>query len=112
MMPAGLTDIAGFTYQEFSTLRSPVPLKGDPFKVYGENFTEQWAEFLQTTTAKPLAFYDHPFFGKYPAVVRNDSGKGAMTYFGTIPSESIIKNILTSILSERDLLGADQQLPE
>jgi beta-galactosidase len=111
-MPAGLVDIAGFTYQEFSTLRSPVPLKGDPFKANGENYTEQWAEFLLPTTAKPLAFYDHPFFGKYPAIVRNDSGKGAMTYFGTIPSESIIKNILTSALGERNLLGADQQLPE
>ena len=26
--------------------------------------------------AKPLAFYDHPFFGKYPALTRNAFGKG------------------------------------
>ena len=111
-MPAGLTDVAGFTYQEFSTLRNPVPLKGDPFKAKNENYTEQWVEFLQTITAKPLAFYDHPFFGKYPAIVRNNSGKGAMTYFGSIPSESIMKSILTSVLDERNLLSTDQQLPE
>jgi beta-galactosidase len=111
-MPAGLTNVAGFTYQEFSTLRSPVPLKGDPFYAKAENYTEQWVEYLQTTTAKPLAFYDHPFFGVYPAIVRNNVGKGAMTYFGTIPSESIIKSIMTSALDERALLGADQLLPD
>jgi beta-galactosidase len=34
-----------------------------------------------------------------------------MTYFGTVPSESIIKNILASVLGERSLL-ADQALPD
>lgn len=110
-MPAGLADAAGFTYQEFSTLRSPVPLKGDPFQAKDQDYIEQWAEFLQTTTARPLAFYDHPFFGVYPAIVKNNSGKGAMTYFGTVPSESIIKSILTSALGERNLL-ADVALPD
>jgi beta-galactosidase len=111
-MPAGLADIAGFTYQEFSTLRSPVPLKGDPFNAKGDNYAEQWAEFLQTTTAQPLAFYDHPVLGIYPAIVRNNNGKGAMTYFGTIPSESIMKSILTTALAERNILGTDYLLPE
>jgi beta-galactosidase len=34
-------------------------------------------------TAKPLASYDHPFFGKYPAITRNRFGKGTLTYEGS-----------------------------
>jgi beta-galactosidase len=111
-MPAGLAEAAGFTYQEFSNLRAPVSLKGDPFNVKEGNYTEQWVEFLQTTSAKPLAFYDDPFLGKYPAVVRNNYGKGTMLYFGTVPSEGIIKNILAAELDECSLLGINYQLPD
>jgi beta-galactosidase len=110
-MPAGLTDVGGFTYQEFSTLRSPVPLKGDPFHTKDQNYTEQWVEFLQPTTARPLAFYDHPVYDIYPAIVQNHSGKGMMTYMGTIPSESIMKNIVMTALAERNILGVDYLLP-
>ena len=28
-------------------------------------------------SAKALAYYDHPFFGKYPAITRNEFGKGS-----------------------------------
>ncbi len=110
-MPAGLTDVGGFTYQEFSTLRSPVPLKGDPFHTKDQNYTEQWVEFLQPTTARPLAFYNHPVYDIYPAIVQNHSGKGMMTYMGTIPSESIMKNIVMTALAERNILGVDYLLP-
>ena len=38
-------------------------------------------------TAKSLAFYDHPFFGRYPAITRNEYGKGTVTYEGTVLSD-------------------------
>ena len=36
-------------------------------------------------TATPLAFYDHPFFGRYPAMTRNDFGKGTRDLPGHDP---------------------------
>ena len=46
-----------------------------------------WAEMLLLDTAKPLAYYDHPFFGKYPAITENHFGKGMVTYEGTVLSD-------------------------
>jgi beta-galactosidase len=45
-----------------------------------KNKVSVWAEFLLPEGAKPLAYYDHPFFGKYPAITRNAFGKGTFTY--------------------------------
>jgi beta-galactosidase len=66
LAPGPLRSAAGFTYQEFSNLEQPLALKGDPFHVGEENQVSTWAEFLQLETAKPLAVYDHPFFGRWP----------------------------------------------
>lgn len=110
VMPGALSKICGFTYKEFSSLRQRTPLKGDPFKVGDKNYAEQWAEFIIPTTAKALAYYDHPFFEKYPAITRNDIGKGSVTYFGTVTSTDIIKKVLGIISEERKLIGADKHL--
>ncbi len=65
--PGPLHEATGFTYQEFSNLEHPLALKSDPMHVGAEeNKVNTWAEFLQLTTAKPLATYDHPFFGRWP----------------------------------------------
>ncbi|WP_373419272.1 beta-galactosidase [Pedobacter sp. V48] len=112
VMPGALSEICGFTYNEFSSLRDRIPLKGDPFQVGDKNFVEQWAEFIVPTTAKTLAAYDHPFFGKYAAITRNEAGKGVVTYFGTVVSLEILKKVLRNSLDELKLIGADQNLPE
>ena len=36
-MPGPLREAAGFSYQEFSTLKRPLPLKGDPFQAGDQN---------------------------------------------------------------------------
>ncbi len=93
-MPGPLREACGFCYQEFSTLREPIPLKGDPFDAGAENKASVWADMILPETAKPLAFYDHPFFGKYPAITRNDYGKGTVTYEGTILSDALQEKVL------------------
>lgn len=112
VMPGALSEICGFTYNEFSSLRDRIPLKSDPFQVGDKNFAEQWAEFIVPTTAKTLASYDHPFFGKYAAITRNEAGKGVVTYFGTVGSLEVLKKVLRNSLEELKLIGADQDLPE
>jgi beta-galactosidase len=111
MAPGPLREAAGFHYQEFSNLRAPLALKNDPFHAGAENKVSEWAEMLILDTAKPLAFYDHPFFGKYPAVTRNRFGKGTLTYEGTVLSDKLQEKVLLEVVKMADLVGPDQQLP-
>lgn len=111
-MPGPLKDAAGFHYQEFSNLEKPLGLKGDPFGVGEENKVSEWAEMISLDTAKALAYYDHPFFGKYPAITRNEFGKGSLTYEGTALSDKLQQAVLLGVLKEAGLVGPDQALPE
>src|SRR5258708_6174876 len=78
--PGPLREAAGFSYQEFSNLEHPLALKDDPFHVGDANKVSYWAEFLMPEHAKPVAFYDHPFFGKWPAITDNQFGAGTLLY--------------------------------
>ena len=52
-------------------------------------------------TAKALAYYDHPFFGKWPAVTRNPFGKGTLTYEGTYLSDALQEKVLAEVARPR-----------
>ncbi len=109
--PGPLREAAGFYYQEFSNLKQPLPLKGDPYQAGDKNRVSAWAELLIPETARPLAFYDHPFFGKYPAITRNQFGEGTLTYEGAFLSEELQERVLLEVLSAAGLTGPDQKLP-
>jgi beta-galactosidase len=111
MAPGPLRKAAGFRYQEFSNLATPLALKGDPFKVGGDNKVSEWAEMLLLEGAEPLAYYDRPFFARYPAVTRNKFGSGTLTYEGTVLSDPIQAKVLSDVLQIAALTGPDQQLP-
>lgn len=111
MAPGPLRQAAGFHYQEFSSLGQPLVLKGDPFKVGEDNKVTDWAEMLIVDTAEPLAFYDHPFFGKYPAITRNKFGSGTLTYEGTVLSDALQQKVVMDVLHLAGLTSSDQQLP-
>ena len=98
--PGPLREACGFSYQEFSTLREPVPLKGDPFGVGEENRASVWAEMVLPETATPLAVYDHPFFGRYPAITRNLFGEGTVTYEGTVLTDALQEKVVARVLEE------------
>lgn len=112
VMPGPLKDAAGFEYHEFSSLKEPLTLKGDPFHAGKANEVNSWAEMILPGTAKGLAYYDHPFFGKYPAVTQNAYGKGTLTYEGTVLSDELQEKVLLGVLKDAGLLGEDQKLPE
>jgi beta-galactosidase len=109
--PGPLREAAGVSYQEFSNLEKPLALKGDPFHVGDENKAQYWAEFLMPEHAHALAFYDHPFFGKWPAITENEYGSGRLLYEGTYLSDALQTAILKSELDKAGLTGTDQQLP-
>jgi beta-galactosidase len=109
--PGPLREAAGFNYQEFSNLEHPLALKGDPFHAGDDNKVSDWAEFLQLEHAEALAYYDHPFFGKWPAITRNHYGSGELVYEGTQLSDALQAKIVAESLKSAGLTGPDQQLP-
>ena len=111
MAPGPLRQAAGFRYQEFSNLSKPLALKDDPFKVGAENRVSDWADMLILEGADALAYYDHPFFGKYPAITRNRFGQGTFTYEGTVLSDKLQEKLILETLQAAGLTGPDQTLP-
>jgi len=111
MAPGPLREALGFHYQEFSNLAQPLALKGDPYHTGGENKVQYWAEFLELDTAKALATYDHPFFGRWPAITENSFGRGKAVYEGTYLSDKLQVEVLRTMISGIGLAGPDQQLP-
>ena len=103
LAPGPLREAAGFSYQEFSNLEKPLALKGDPLKAGDENKVMYWAEFLQLDHAKPIAFYDHPFFGHWPAITRNQFGSGTLTYEGTFLSDALQKDVVRDALVDAQI---------
>ena len=105
--PGPLREAAGFSYQEFSNLEKPLALKGDPFQAGDQNKVSYWAEFLMPEHTKALAYYDHPFFGKWPAITENQFGQGTLTYEGTYLSDTLQKDVIAGVLK-----GAGVASPE
>ncbi|KQV61472.1 MULTISPECIES: beta-galactosidase [unclassified Duganella] len=111
MAPGPLREALGFHYQEFSNLAQPLALKGDPFQAGADNKVQYWAEFLQLDTARALAYYDHHFFGRWPAITQNQYGAGTVIYEGTYLTDKLQKAVLKSALEDAGLSSPDQQLP-
>jgi beta-galactosidase len=108
--PGPLREAAGFYYQEFANLQQPLKLKSDPFQTGEENTVRTWAEFIIPEKAGALAYYDHPFYGKWPALTRNRHGKGTLTYEGTFLSDKLQERVLLDVVKLVGLDGPDQQV--
>ena len=55
---------------------------------------------LLAETATPLAAYDHPFFGRFPAITRNVFGKGTVTYQGTVLTDVLQTQVVADVLKQ------------
>jgi beta-galactosidase len=109
--PGPLREATGFTYQEFSNLEKPLALKGDPLHAGAGNQVSYWAEFLMPERAQAIAYYDHPFFGQWPAITSNEFGSGTLTYEGTYLSDALQSQIVADLIRKLKLSSSDQQLP-
>jgi beta-galactosidase len=111
MAPGPLREAAGFYYQEFSNLRSPLALKGDPYGAGKGNQVSIWAEYLVPEKTKALAYYEHPEFGRYPAITRNSFGQGTLTYEGTYLSDKLQEKVVLDALRTAGVPLSDAGLP-
>lgn len=109
--PGIISEACGVTYSQFTNPGNDVSLKGDPFHVGpDQNNVRQWMELLQPTTARVLAWYDHPYWGKYAAITQNAYGKGLATYIGCLTSTGVTGKILENAVKAAGLWGKDQDL--
>jgi len=110
LAPGPLRKACGFTYQEFTNFKE-LSLKDNPFKVAeASNKVYDWGEYLIPETAKPLAYYDHPYFGKYPAITINNFGKGTLLYEGTGVSDLIQEKLIMQEMERAGIRTIDQDL--
>lgn len=108
--PGIISEACGISYSQFTTPQN-VTLKGDPFRVGAENnkvFT--WMELITPTTAKVLASYDHPVWGKYAAITQNNYGKGLATYIGCMTTDAVLEKVLADAVKKAGLWSEGQKL--
>lgn len=86
VQPARLAAAAGVTYDEYSNLSHDVRVHGTTLRLGDDAAATQWADALQLDGADVLATYDHPHFGRWPAITTRTHGNGRITYVGTIPN--------------------------
>jgi beta-galactosidase len=109
--PGPLREACGFSYQEFGNLTRPLALRGDPFRAGPANTVSVWAEYLRPESCRTLAAYDHPVFGAYPAVTRNDYGRGTLTYEGTFLADGLQDKVVADCLRRAGIATDDAALP-
>jgi beta-galactosidase len=90
--PGRLVNAAGVRYDEFSNLVRDVPLRavpGGPLELPANATATRWADGLTVLDADVLVEYDHPHFGRWPAVTSRRHGEGRVTYVGTVPGRDL-----------------------
>lgn len=92
--PGRLSEAAGVTYDEFSNLLRDVPVRSapdGPLDLPEGATATRWADGLAVTDAEVLVTYDHPHFGRWPAVTTRRHGAGRVTYVGTVPGRDLAR---------------------
>jgi beta-galactosidase len=112
-MPAGLADAAGAWYEEFSNLRAPVPVRpaGAGLPVRGQAAATRWIDGLHAEGATVLARYDHPHFGRWPAITTRAAGAGRVTVVGTVPDRALAEAVLRWACPARSAAWREVPLP-
>jgi beta-galactosidase len=108
--PGLISEACGISYSQF-TVPQNVSLKGDPFEAGADNNKiNTWMELITPTTAKVLAAYDHPVWGKYAAITQNNYGKGMATYIGCMTSAASTEKIIADAVKKAGLWSEAQKL--
>ena len=96
MQPARIASAAGVRYDEFSNLSQPLPVISEP----GSGLTlpagasgTRWVDGLQVSDATVVATYQHPHFGRWPAIVSKAHELGRITTIGTVPNPVLARAI-------------------
>ncbi|GCB42876.1 beta-galactosidase [Streptomyces sp. NL15-2K] len=92
--PGRLAEAAGVHYDEFSNLAGAVPVRpaaDGPLRLPDDAAATHWVDGLTVTDADVLAGYEHPHFGRWPAITTRRHGAGRVTYVGTLPDRALAR---------------------
>ncbi|GKQ38769.1 beta-galactosidase [Streptomyces sp. A012304] len=92
--PGRLAAAAGVSYDEFSNLTHDVPVRavaGGPLESAADTTATRWIECLTVSDAEVMATYDHPHFGRWPALTTRRHGAGRITCVGTVPGRELAR---------------------
>ena len=100
--PALLSEASGAWYDEFSNLRAPLPVSAGAgaetagFSLPSGATATLWADGLQIEGegTEVLVGYEHPHFGRWPAVTTRSVGAGRITTVGTVPDQDLAAAIM------------------
>ncbi len=96
--PGLLSKSTGIYYQEFYNIEK-IPFQNNPFALdAAHSYANEFTELLIPTTAETIAAYDHHFLKDYPAITKNQHGKGVMIYEPALVSDSVQKQIIKSAI--------------
>ncbi len=105
--PARLREAAGITYQEYTNLLHPVPVRAVqglddglpalelPDGAGAAAAATGWADGLELEGATALAEYEHRHLGRTPAVTTHRHGRGRVTWIGTLPGPALCSAVLS-----------------
>ncbi|MFF7287542.1 beta-galactosidase [Streptomyces griseorubiginosus] len=111
--PGRLADAAGVSYDEFSNLHQEVPVRpapDSPLRLSESAVATHWIECLDPTDAEVLADYEHPHFGRWPAITTRAHGAGRVTTVGTAPGRELARALAEWLAPSAS--HAWQDLPE
>lgn len=113
--PVGLRAAAGVGYNLYSNLASPVHVMGSStFEAPAGAQALAWMDELvvEDDATEVLATYDHPHFGRFPAVTTHPYGRGRVTYIGHLPDAALARRIAAWVLKTSDVSRLGAELPE
>ncbi|TQE32227.1 beta-galactosidase [Streptomyces ipomoeae] len=90
--PGRLVEAAGVQYDEFGNLAREIPVRpapGSPLRLPEGAAATRWADGLTVDDADVLATYEHPHFGRWPALTTRRHGAGRVTCVGTVPDRGL-----------------------
>jgi beta-galactosidase len=87
--PARLVEAAGVWHDEFSNLTHDIPVRSPTLTDHAT--ATRWVDGLTVVDADVLAEYDHPHFGRWPAITTRVHGAGRVTCVGTVPGRELAR---------------------
>jgi beta-galactosidase len=99
--PPVLAEPAGVWYEEYSNLDTPVTVTATRgFAASEAARATRWLDSLQLDGAETVLGYDHPEFGRFPAITTRAVGSGRMSYVGTVPNPALAADIARWLVAE------------
>ena len=111
--PARLVEAAGVCHDEFSNLHADLPLRavpGSSLRLPAGAVATRWVEGLAVDDAEVLAEYDHPHFGRWPAVTTRRHGADAGDAARAVPGRDLARALAVWLAPAP--VGGWQDLPD